>query len=405
MIPRALMKINNKPYELADSYSRFPVRRQALVSLDLADDNNPVYNSFMKKMDGKMGENIKYNRAGYNQKEYAFDFAVNTINLILAQYGKPNQNFLKWESSFSLPKSIFSKVEINKEKLTELVKEKSEYFGADLVGITSLNEKWVYEKDLVKPFVIKESDKSFESDEEFVISKKVNNAIVLGFAMNANLKEDSPKINASAASSIGYSRAAITVVALSEYIRALGYEAIPCVNDTALSIPLAIDAGLGQLGRNGILITPEFGPSVRLAKVLTDMPLKHDSPIDFGITEFCNNCLLCAKECPSQSISYNKPTFKPTCINNNSGVKKWYIDGISCLKFWQKNGGSCSTCINVCPFTKGFEASQCIECVKCETTNGCELQVNTHHRQKYGYLKIEKWGYQPKVLYPRRKGL
>src|SRR6056297_522696 len=332
MIPRSIMKVNKKPYEIDNNYNRFPVTRQALVSLDLEDKNNPVYNSFMKKMDRKMIENIKKERKGYSQKDYAFDFAVNSLNIILAQYGKPNQNFLKWESNYNLPNNIFEKADLDKAVLTDLIKKKSEYFGADLVGITSLKKDWIYEKNLKKPFVIKDCDKSFESSNEFVISKKIKNAIVLAFAMNAQLKEDSPNINASAASSIGYSRAAITVVAISEYIRALGYQAIPCVNDTALSIPLAIDAGLGQLGRNGILITPEYGPSVRLAKVLTDMPLDHDYPIDFGITEFCSNCLLCAEKCPSQSISYEKPTFEPTCENNNVGVKKWYINGINCLK-------------------------------------------------------------------------
>ncbi len=405
MIPRSLMRFVEKPYQLCDDYERFPVIRQALVSVDLEDKKNPVYNSFMKKMNKKMNNNIANEREGYTLKEYAFDRASNSLNLILAQYGKPNQNFLKWESNISIPEAVFDKNNFDKSKLTSLIKNNASYFGADLVGITSLNEKWIYAKDLIKPFVFKDSDKSYETEKEFVISNKINRVIVLGFAMNANLKERSPKVKASAASSLGYSRAAITVIALSEYIRNLGYQAIPCVNDTALSIPLAVDAGLGQVGRNGILITPEFGPSVRLAKVLTDMPLNSDHPIDFGVVEFCQNCLLCAKECPSQSISYEDRTFEPTCSNNNGGVKKWYINGESCLKYWQENGTSCSNCIKVCPFTKGFEASQCIECVKCETTNGCELQVNTHYREKHGYLKIEKWGYQPEVLYPRRKGL
>ena len=52
------------------------------------------------------------------------------------------------------------------------------------------------------------------------------------------------------------------------------------------SIPIAIDAGLGELGRNGLLVTPKYGPRVRLAKILTNMPLVPDSPIRFGVTEF-----------------------------------------------------------------------------------------------------------------------
>ena len=61
-------------------------------------------------------------------------------------------------------------------------------------------------------------------------------------------------------------------------------------NDTALSIPLAIDAGLGELGRNGLLITPEYGACVRLCKVFTDLPLEADRPVEFGLAEICQRC-------------------------------------------------------------------------------------------------------------------
>lgn len=44
------------------------------------------------------------------------------------------------------------------------------------------------------------------------------------------------------------------------------------VNDISLSIPLAIEAGLGELGRNGLLITKDFGPCVRLCKIFTTCP-------------------------------------------------------------------------------------------------------------------------------------
>ena len=45
-----------------------------------------------------------------------------------------------------------------------------------------------------------------------------------------------------------------------------------------ISIPIAIDAGLGQLGRMGLIVTPKYGPRVRLAKVITDMPLVPNDP-------------------------------------------------------------------------------------------------------------------------------
>jgi hypothetical protein len=127
----------------------------------------------------------------------------------------------------------------------------------------------------------------------------MNRAVVMAFAMDADLLEKSPSVDADTAASLGYSRMGIAAISLAESIRALGYKAVPAMNDTALSIPLAIQAGLGELGRMGLLITPEYGPAIRLAKVLTDMPLETDHPISFGVERFCLDCHLCADHCPS----------------------------------------------------------------------------------------------------------
>jgi hypothetical protein len=72
----------------------------------------------------------------------------------------------------------------------------------------------------------------------------------------------SPDAAAGAATGAAYSKMAYTSFLLAQFIRGLGYAAVPCGNDTALSIPLAIRAGLGEAGRNGLLITREFGSSL-----------------------------------------------------------------------------------------------------------------------------------------------
>jgi len=71
-----------------------------------------------------------------------------------------------------------------------------------------------------------------------------------------------------AGASLGYSRAESLIGALAEFIRAPGYVAIPSVNDLGSSIAFAVDAGPGELGRSNRLVTPDFGPNVRLAKVI-----------------------------------------------------------------------------------------------------------------------------------------
>jgi reductive dehalogenase len=123
-------------------------------------------------------------------------------------------------------------------------------------------------------------------------------------------------------------------------------------NDTALSIPISVDAGLGELGRNGLLITPKYGPRVRLCKVLTDLPLAVDKPISFGVTEFCEICGKCARLCPSGAIIEGQRTYEAHDMSNNPGVFKWPVKMLKCYTFWRQNGSDCSNCISVCPFNK-----------------------------------------------------
>ena len=71
-------------------------------------------------------------------------------------------------------------------------------------------------------------------------------------------------------------------------------------------IPAAIEAGIGELGKHGSMIHPEFGASFRLATVLTDMPLVADAPNPFGADDFCLNCQVCVRECPVDAIHDTK---------------------------------------------------------------------------------------------------
>jgi len=129
-----------------------------------------------------------------------------------------------------------------------------------------------------------------------------------------------------------------------------------CGNDVGMSVPMAIDAGLGQYGRHGLLITKPYGPRVRIAKVLTDMPLNPDSPdLDFGkaVVRFCEVCEKCAITCPSQSIPFGKErTWEGKTKSNNPGIKKWYVNVETCYSFWVENGSECSNCIRSCPYNK-----------------------------------------------------
>jgi reductive dehalogenase len=406
VIPREQYTTDKPVYELKEKqYNRFPVFKQAFVTVSEEDTGERSYMGFLAKMQENAVKNMMCDVSGRTIADYALNFGANTINLILGEYGFPNSHFLKWSPLF-VPEVLTQRpAETDREKLTGLVKSTAELYGADLVGVTGLDEKWVYSHDLFKPFLLADTDKPQETEDAFVIPKSMNTAIVLAVAMNTELIEKSPKVAGGTAVNLGYSRMGILAVSLAEFIRSMGYLAIPCMNDTALSVPLAIDAGLGELGRHGLLITPEFGSNVRLCKVLTNMPLLHDQPIDMGITEFCAQCLLCAQHCPANAITSGKASFEGVCQNNNPGIRKWHVKSSDCLHFWQQNGVDCANCIAVCPFTYGFHWSQCVECVRCDTTYGCSLHLATHLREKYGFIKEARW-WERSVQTPLpRKGL
>jgi reductive dehalogenase len=155
-----------------------------------------------------------------------------------------------------------------------------------------------------------------------------------------------------AATPLGYSKIGWCTSSVATFIRELGYRAIPCGNELGLNIPMAVDAGLGEMGRHGLLITREFGPRVRIGKVFTNLPLEYDSPIDIGVQKFCEACGLCADACPSNAISTGPRTDRAHDVSNSEGLMKWPIRAMNCFDWWVKNGNGCSVCIRVCPWNK-----------------------------------------------------
>jgi epoxyqueuosine reductase len=228
-------------------------------------------------------------------------------------------------------------------EISRRVKNVARFLGADLVGICELDSRWIYSHWY-----------NLHSREEgpLEVPPGCKYAIAIAVEMDYEMFRTSPKEVESAATGMGYSKMALVAGSLAHFIRDLGYTAIPSGNDTGLSIPIAIDAGLGELGRNGLLITKKFGPRVRLCKVITDLPLVPDEPVEFGVSRFCEVCRNCAENCPSMAIQKGERTGQALNESNNPGVLKWPIDAEKCFKFWSKNHTCCGNCIRVCPFNK-----------------------------------------------------
>lgn len=234
---------------------------------------------------------------------------------------------------------------VDPKEMSKDIKRVGHYLGADLIGIAAYDERWVYSR-LYSRNKAQSKPTELPDDLPFVV--------VIANQMEIDTIRTVPSALSGAATGQGYSIDIIAVLSITQYIRNLGYTAVATLNDTALSIPIAIQAGLGEQGRHSMLITPEFGPRVRIAKIFTDLPLVPDGPKDYGIRKFCGICDRCAKGCPPKAIPYGPPTFDAPTISNLKGVKKWTVEPEKCFKFWANQGTDCSICVRVCPYNRDY---------------------------------------------------
>ncbi len=225
------------------------------------------------------------------------------------------------------------------------LKQVSEVFGADLIGITEFDERWIYTERYSA------ADKAAKPNE---LPDGLTHVVVIGQEMNDSLIKTAPSALSGTATGLGYSMDSAVLLGMAQYIRNLGYQAIASMNDTALAIPLAMQAGLGEYGRHGLVISPELGPRFRIGKIFTDMPLASDTPIEFGVEAFCNQCDRCADKCPAKAIPHGEPDWQPVNISSIKGVKKWSVDGEKCFSYWSKINSDCAVCVRVCPYTRDY---------------------------------------------------
>ncbi len=284
---------------------------------------------------------------GFTQKDYAFRNASWHVSDIFTELKESQDRREGFSDEFSLYK------EVAKEKVmlgtphqaAKELKHVAKNFGANMVGITDFDERWLYTQ--------KFSDMSKTAKPQ-EIPESMSSTIVVAQAMDYELTKTVPSALSGAATGLGYSHDAMVVLSIAQYIRNLGYNAVASMNDSALAIPLAIKAGLGEYGRNGLLITPNYGPRVRLGKIFTDMPLAHDKPKTFGVKAFCNNCNRCAESCPVKAIPFGEASTQRHNQSNIKGVKKWSVDGEKCFSYWAAQNSDCSICIRVCPYNKDY---------------------------------------------------
>lgn len=106
-------------------------------------------------------------------------------------------------------------------------------------------------------------------------------------------------------------------------------------------------AGLGWVGKNGLLISQEHGPRFRMGTVLTDLPVVENPP---PLVSGCGECTICIENCPTNSLKETTP------FEDHPQDRDLVIDWAKCGRYEKALIGdgsrveqACGRCISTCP--------------------------------------------------------
>jgi reductive dehalogenase len=246
------------------------------------------------------------------------------------------------------------------EEASRIIRAAMRHFGAGIVGFVELDDntrKLIYGYDPDgKELVFTDDPVASETETQRFIPNSCKYVIVYTMQMSQESMRRSPTITGSQTTTLAYRRLEEVQRSTQDFLTGLGYQGLGEATTNALGIAPAFGvlAGLGEMSRLNRMISPEYGPMMRVSKVLTDLPVATDKPIDAGIMEFCKHCKKCAEACPSEALSFDdEPTWEVRGGWNNPGHKAYFEDATKCMTYWREVAGSnCGICFSVCPFAK-----------------------------------------------------
>lgn len=172
-------------------------------------------------------------------------------------------------------------------------------------------------------------------------------AIVLTMELNKTITETEPGEEAYRLNNSFYKEFGEITYKISDYLRKNGFAtevAHPFEGIVNYSL-LAQHAGLGYIGKSGLLITPELGPRQKISAIfvsIINLPVKEENEHSW-IPDYCDKCSKCVKSCPENAFIERK-----TCFG---GKETEFVQRlcIGCIK-------GCAYCIRKCPFDhKGYD--------------------------------------------------
>jgi formate hydrogenlyase subunit 6/NADH:ubiquinone oxidoreductase subunit I len=217
------------------------------------------------------------------------------------------------------------KKKIDAKTLDDL-REFAKSVGADEVGFAPVPQEWVFQDTAIR----------------------YTQAIVLVMEMDKDRMALAPSQDTAVMVHETYNQLGQIANRIADWLRERGYAAHAGhpLGGMALYPPMAQAAGLGWRGISGLVITPQFGPRVRLAAVFTEIENlpRYEGAEHAWVLDFCESCKRCIRDCPPDAF-YEEP------LHHDNGLVT-VLDTGKCFPYFMAYHG-CSICIKVCPFNTG----------------------------------------------------
>lgn len=204
------------------------------------------------------------------------------------------------------------------------IREEARRLGLSAVGFAAYDRKYMWA--------------------EHAARQETGSVIVCAYEQDHAHTQTAPSARAERAAMFAYAELCSRAAALSDVVQSLGAKAQPHgpVGESIV-IHYGVQAGLGQLGLNGQLLTPAAGSRARLVLITTNIDLEHDEPKDFGVNAICDECQVCVRRCPVGAI--------PVKRAEHRGVMKAKIKTERCFPVVARVEG-CAICMKTCPVQK-----------------------------------------------------
>jgi ferredoxin len=239
----------------------------------------------------------------------------------LTYYAKVVAPFAEWvkDCGSQGPTTEASGVDV-----TELLRHKARELGCGEVGFTFVDKRYIFKSKMNE------------------VRPELTNAMCLAVEQDYEMTQQTPGLASQWTHDDVYERQGFIAQELVGYINSLGYRAQVSGPTIAYgpAMPLFVQAGLGQVGANGIMMSPHFGPWSRLQIIFTDAVVTHDKPIDYGIHAFCQICQVCTNRCPGRALQREKVWYR--------GAHKNKVTFKRCNPMIARYS-DCGVCQKVCP--------------------------------------------------------